>query len=496
MKLIRSTPNAAPGPNPITEGSIPRTLFLFALPLMLAMLLQALYGAADLFVIGIYANKEAISAIANGAQLMHVVMGLIMGLTVGGTVLVGYYVGEKNPEGTAQAIGTQAVLFALLALLITPLLAFLTPSIVSAARVPKEAVSEAVHYIFVCTLGIPFIVGYNLVSAIYRGLGDSRTPVIFVAVACVLNIGIDFLFIGGFRMGATGAALATVLSQGASFALALAYMRRQGFGFRMERRHFTLHRESVLRILKVGTPLALQDSLVSVSFMIIIAIVNSMGLIASASVGVSGRIIGFFMIPPVSFAGAVATMTAQNVGARQPHRALLSLGVGILFSLVFGLGTWTFCQIFPEAAPSVFTHDAAVRSGAGLYLQSFTLDCVLVSVIFSMNSYFSGCGKSFVSMAYSLISTFGVRAPLAWLISTIPGATLYHLGFAAPAATLFSIFIAVAYFIWLQRSGALRFSAGSQTIVASPTASSAVRPAASPAASPAVRPAAIPVRSK
>lgn len=437
--------------NPITEGNVPKTLILFALPLMFSMLLQVLYSATDLFVIGLYAGPESISAIANGAQWMHIVMGLVMGLSVGGTVLIGFHVGERNDEGAARAIGTMSVLFASAALVLTPILAWKTSEFVALARVPQEAVAETIRYIFLCSLGLPFIIGYNVVSAIYRGLGDSKTPLYFVAIACALNIVLDFLFIGNWGLAAKGAAYATIISQGISFLLALAYMCWKGFGFSVSLRHFRLYGECVRKILRVGIPLSLQDSLISVSFLIIMVFVNSMGLISSASVGVAGRIIGFCMMPPVAFAGAVATMTAQNMGAKQPRRAYTALGYGISFSLIFGIGTWTFSQLYPELLPSIFTQDTSVRSGAGLYLRSFTLDCILVSFIFSLNSFFSGCGRTLISMIYSLASTFGVRVPAAWWISCLPNATLYHLGFAAPLATLFSIVIALGYFLWVTR---------------------------------------------
>ncbi len=438
--------------NPITEGNIPITLFKFAIPLMFAMLLQALYGAADLFVIGLYSGKESISAIANGAQFMHVVMGLIMGMTVGGTVRIGFCVGEKNHEGTALAVGSMAVLFFLISLVLTPILVCLTPAIVSLIRVPPEAIQETSRYILICALGIPFIVGYNVVGAIYRGLGDSKTPVYFVAIACALNVVLDFWFVGGLKLNAAGAAVATVLSQGISFFSALVFMRRKGFDFQMTRSCFRLDPSSVFRILSVGVPLAFQDSLISVSFTMIMAIVNSMGLTESASVGVAGRLIGFFMIPPCCFAGAVAAITSQNLGAGRPERANRSLCVGIAFSLCFSSVVWFLCQIFPEAAPRLFAKDPSVLHGAGLYLQSFSLDCLLVCFIFNLSAYFSGCGKSVVPMIYNLLSTFGVRVPLAWKISLIPGATLFHLGFAAPAATLISIVLAVFFWFRIQKS--------------------------------------------
>lgn len=437
--------------NPITEGNVPKTLVLFAIPLMFSMLLQVLYAATDLFVIGLYAGPESISAIANGAQWMHIVMGLVMGLSVGGTVLIGFHVGERNDEDAARAVGTMTVLFSAAAIILTPFLAWKTPEFVALARVPEEAVGETIRYIFFCSLGLPFIIGYNVVSAVYRGLGDSKTPLCFVAIACSLNIVLDFVFIGSWELAAKGAAFATVISQAVSFLLALAYMRWKGFGFPVHLRHFRLYGKCVRKILRVGIPLSLQDSLISVSFLIIMVFVNSMGLISSASVGVAGRIIGFCMMPPVAFAGAVATMTAQNMGARQPGRAYASLGYGIGFSLIFGIGTWCFCQLYPELLPGIFTQDPSVRAGAGLYLKSFTLDCILVSFIFSLNSFFSGCGRSFISMIYSLASTFAVRVPAAWWISCLPNATLYHLGFAAPLATLFSILIAIGYFFRLKK---------------------------------------------
>lgn len=437
--------------NPITEGSIPKELFKFAVPLMFAMILQALYGAADLFVIGLYSGQESISAIANGAQFMHVVMGMIMGMTVGGTVRIGFCVGEKNHEGTALAIGSMAVLFFLISLLLTPILVYLTPAVVALIRVPPEAVLESSRYILICALGIPFIVGYNVVGAIYRGLGDSKTPVYFVAIACVLNVLLDFWFVGGMKMNAAGAAIATVVAQGISFFTALVFMWRRGFDFPITRRCFRLHPRSVSQILIVGAPLAFQDSLISVSFTMIMAIVNAMGLTASASVGVAGRLIGFFMIPPCSFAGAVAAMTSQNLGAGRPERANRSLAVGVAFSLCFSAFVWFLCQISPEAAPSLFTKDPAVLQGAGLYLRSFSIDCLMVCFIFNMSAFFSGCGKSVVPMIYNLLSTFAVRVPLAWKISLIPGATLFHLGFAAPAATLISILFALVFLVRIQK---------------------------------------------
>lgn len=440
----------------LTESPVAPTLVRFALPFMLSSLLQSLYGAADLFVIGRFAGAAAVSGVSIGSQLMSTVTMLILSFSMGGTVLIGNCVGEKNDDGAARAIGTVTTLFAIIALIVTPLMLLFTDAGVSLMQTPPEAVENCHTYVFLCSCGLPFIIGYNAVSGIFRGLGDSKTPVYFVALACIINIGADFLLVGAFRMGAAGAAIATVAAQGLSFLAALIYMVRSGFPFPFTlKEHLRLHRPSAKRILKVGAPLALQSTAIHLSFLIITAIINTMGLVASAAVGVTEKIICFAMLPPDAFASAVAAMTAQNIGACKPSRALSALRCGIAFSLISGILVCTYANLFPESLPGIFTTDREVITAAAQYLRTYSIDCILVSFVFNFNNYFSGCGNAVISMIHNIIATFAVRIPVTLWVSRQNWATMFHMGFAAPLASLLSILICGGYFLWLRKRGKL-----------------------------------------
>lgn len=439
----------------LTEGKIGPALLRFAVPFMVASLLQALYGAADLFVVGQFSTSAAVSAVAIGSQVMQTITGIILGISMGGTVLIGHCVGEKDDRRAAKSVGTVTVLFGILAVALTPVMLFCTDQAISLMQTPAAATEFTRQYLLTCACGIPFIVGYNAVSGIFRGLGDSKTPVLFIAIACVINIALDFLLVGVFHMAALGAAIATIAAQAVSFFAALFYIRKKGFPFPFHREDIRLDQMLSGRILKVGLPLALQDALVNVSFLIITAIINTMGLIASASVGVVEKLIVFAMLPPSAFASAVATMTAQNTGAGRPDRAAKALRYGIGFSLIFGVLVCLYSQLFPQTLTAIFSRDQEVIGAAALYLKSYSIDCILVSFVFCMNSYFSGQGKAVVSMVHSMIATFGVRIPISYLLSRMDNTSLYSLGFAAPAASLLSILICFGYFAWCNRKGAL-----------------------------------------
>lgn len=438
--------------NVLTEGNVGSTLLFFAVPFLMSSFLQALYGAVDLFVVGQYADSAAVSAVAVGSQVMQTITGIILGISTGGTVLLGRRIGERSEKGAARAVGSIALLFGILAVVLTPVMVMFTNQAVALMETPWEAVASARAYIFTCACGIPFIIGYNAVSGIFRGIGDSKTPVYFVGLACIINVILDFWLVGYLGMGAKGAAVATVAAQGISFFSSLAYMRKKGFPFPFSRSDIRLYRKEVQMILKVGCPLALQDALVNVSFLAITAIINTMGLVASAAVGVVEKIITFAMLPPSSFASAVAAMTAQNIGAGKPKRAGKSLWWGSGYSLVFGIAVCIFAQIAPDTVTSIFSKDMAVVSAASQYLMSYTIDCILVSFVFCMNSYFSGCGNSLISFAHSMVATFGVRIPATYFLSRYGEGTLYPMGFAAPAATMVSLVICLLYLFYKHKA--------------------------------------------
>lgn len=452
----------------LVEGPLARGLWRFAFPFMLAFLLQALYGAVDLFVVGLSGDAAAVSAVSIGAQTLHALVGVVVGFSVGGVVYIGFNVGAKNNEGVSEAIGATSTLFGVATLILTPFAVFGADFLVDAMRTPPEAVELARQYLFVCACGLPFVVGCNVVAAIYRGLGDSRTPVLFVAVACAVNVVADLILVLGFKLGPFGAALATVGAQAVSFFYALWLLKNGRFSFKLRFSHFFPKFNAISRIVKVGSPLALQDALVNVSFLVILAIVNEMGVAASAGLGVAERAIGFLMLPAASFATAVATATAQNLGAALPKRALSSFLYGTGFSLAFGLVFWTLCQVCPETLAGIFADDAEIARQGALYLRSFAIDYICVAFVFNFNGYFCGCGKTLVALAHGSLATLAARIPLSYLFSRPEDATLYEVGFAAPLASVVSIVVCVGYFAWLRRAARSAPVSNEQTAVSVP----------------------------
>lgn len=429
----------------LTQGSVPKVLLRFAMPFLIANVLQALYGGADLFVVGQYDDAASVAGVAIGSQVMQTITGIILGLTTGTTILIAMGTGAKDDRKVAATIGTSVYFFTVTGIILTLVMVLFHRPIAALMHTPEEAMADTLHYILICSAGIPFIMGYNVVCGILRGLGDSKSPLYFVGLACIINIGADFLLVGGFGMRAAGAAIATVLSQGISFLTALWFLHRRGFHFEFTRRDIRFHKDLSRRIVTLGAPIALQDALINVSFLIITVIVNQMGVIASASLGVVEKIIIFAMLPPTAMAAAVATMTAQNYGAGLIQRMSRCLYSGIGISLVFGVSVCVYSQFLPETLTGIFTNDPAVITMAAGYLRGYSIDCVMVSFVFCINSYFSGQDNSWFPMIHSMIATFLFRIPLSYLCGQLDPTDLVLMGYAPPLSTLVSLLICFWY---------------------------------------------------
>lgn len=429
----------------LTQGNVSRVLLQFAMPFLLANVLQALYGGVDLFVVGQYDDAASVAGVAIGSQVMHAVTSLILGLTTGATVCLAIAVGAKDDRKAAATIGTAVCLFTVLGVALTLALTGLHSHIADWMNTPPEAMTDTLHYLLICSAGIPFIMGYNVVCGILRGLGDSRTPLYLVGLACIINIVLDFLLVGGLHMRAAGAAIATVVSQGLSFAAALWFLCRKGFRFAFTRKDIRLDRFLSRKMLELGAPIALQDVLVSTSFLIITVIVNQMGVIASAALGIVEKVIVFAMLPPVAISSAVATMTAQNYGAGLTERMNRCLRAGIGMALVFGAAVCLYSQFLPGTLTGIFTHDEAVIAMGNDYLRGYSTDCILVSFVFCINSWFSGQGNSWFPMLHSMVATFLFRIPLSYLFSRLMPDSLVLMGFAPPLSTLVSLVICLWY---------------------------------------------------
>lgn len=431
--------------NQLLKGNVFKALMIFAGPFMVSNLLQVLYGSVDLLVVGQFSMTYDVSSVSIGSQVMALVTNFVLGLTTGITVLLGQYVGANEEKKLSQTIGAGILLSALIAIIFTILLLLFNHQIVLLMNTPKSAIEATRSYLFICSIGIIFIVGYNVVSSILRGLGDSKTPLLFVLIACIINIFVDFLLVGYFDMGASGAALATVLAQGISFVFSIFYLMKKGLRFSFDKKDicFSIYFQ---KILKIGFPIGFQSILVNLSFLIITIVINGMGVIASASVGVVEKLMGFLMLPSMALGTSLSTIVAQNIGAKQYQRAKQSLKYAIIFCLSYACIITIICIINGTIFTHIFSSNPEVIHQGALYLKFYSLDCLLTSFLFCLSGYLNGYKKTVFTMVHSLTATFLGRIPLTLLISHIPNVSLLEMGIAAPLSTIISLIMIYLYF--------------------------------------------------
>ena len=437
--------------NNLTTGSVGKTMVLFALPYLLSCFMQTFYGMADLFVVGLYNGSETTTAVSVGSQVMHMLTVIIVGLAMGATVRIGRAVGAKDETGAKKTVGTTVIFFAGFSVVITVILLLLTKKVTNVMMTPAEAVKETNAYLAICFAGIPFITAYNVISSIFRGAGDSRRPMYFVGVACVVNIVLDFVFIGYFGMGAAGAALGTVCGQAVSVVVSFFVMRKQNFGFTVTKSDIRLDRGDLGQILKVGFPIAMQDGLIQVAFVVITIIANSRGLIAATGVGIVEKIISFMFLVPSAFLSAISAITAQNMGAGKPERAKASLRYGLIITVSWGILCALYNQFLPHTLVGLFTKDLAVLAAGSAYLRSYCFDTVFAAVHFCFSGYFCGDQKSVISFIHNIASILLIRIPGAYFSSKWFPDTLYPMGWAAPLGSLLSALICMGFYIYFER---------------------------------------------
>lgn len=429
-----------------TEGQIFAPLLRFAGPVLLALLLQTMYGAVDLLVVGQFGTAADVSAVSTGSMVMQTVTVVVTGLAMGLTVLVGRKIGEGLREEAGKIIGSGICLFGALAVVLSINMVFAAPVMAELMQAPAEALDKTVTYITICSAGAVFIVAYNLVGSIFRGIGDATMPLITVAIACVLNIIGDLVLVALLQMGTAGAAIATVAAQAVSVVLSLVLIRRRELPFTLRAKDLRPKGTWIRQILLLGIPIALQDLLVNISFLTITAIVNSLGLTASAGVGVAEKLCGFVMLVPSAYMQAMSAFVAQNIGAGKPQRARKALLCGIASSLVVGavMGYLTFFH--GDWLAGLFAKDANVIAAAAEYLKAYAIDCLLTSFLFCFIGYFNGTGNTVFVMLQGIIGAFGVRLPVSWIVSRRPGASLFHIGLATPASSIVQILLCGAFF--------------------------------------------------
>lgn len=434
-----------------TQGNIWRNITDFALPYMLAYFLQMLYGLADLFVIGRYCDVSSITAVSIGAQVMHMLTVVIIGLAMGTTVLTARAVGSHDTGRAASVIGNTVTLFALLAMLTTGAMLWGRDAIVSMMDTPPEAVAGTAHYLTVCFAGIPFIVAYNVIASIFRGLGDSTRPMYFVAVACAVNIALDFLFIGYMGLGPIGAALGTTLSQMASVLVALVVIRRQRAMLHITGRDLRLQQRVIGHIFNIGVPVALQDGFIQVAFIAITVIANGRGLIDAAAVGIVEKFIGLVFIVPSAMLATVSALAAQSIGAGDSLRARQVMWRAMAISVGYGVVMALVLQVTPRWAVGLFTTDPAVLAQGADYLRGYAWDCIFAGAQFCFSGFFTACGYSLISFGHNMLSISLARIPLAYLSSVYYPTTLFPMGISTCIGSILSCLICIVAYRWMVR---------------------------------------------
>lgn len=434
-----------------TQGNILKKLVAFMMPILGALILQAAYGAVDLLVVGRFGSTSELSAVSTGSQVLNLVTFVVIQFAMGITVLIARYLGEKRPERIGAVIGGGAVVFTMMSVaLFIAMVGFARPISVL-MQAPAEAVDLTASYVRICGAGIFFIVAYNLLSAIFRGLGDSKSPLLFVLVACIVNIIGDLVLVAGLHMDAAGAAIATVTAQALSVVFAVMLLLKKDLPFAITKKDFRLNPQC-RKFLKIGLPLALQEFLTQISFLALCAFVNRLGLEASSGYGVACKIVNFAMLVPSSLMQSMASFVSQNIGAGKKKRAKQSMFTGIGVGLAVGCVVFVLVLFKGDVLCSAFSTDAAVIQNGFAYLKGFAPETLVTAILFSMVGYFNGNNKTVWVMTQGLIQTLLVRLPLAYFMSIQPNASLTKIGLAAPVATTVGIFLNVGFFIYLNRA--------------------------------------------
>lgn len=416
----------------LTDGSIVKTLFLFAIPFLIANILQSLYGAVDLFVVGKYCSSESVAAVSTGTQVTQIITSLVSGLTLGSTILIGKYMGQKNLVRVRQTIGTTLSVFALTAVLLTvDMIAFRDP-LLNLLQTPKESFDLTAQYVTICSLGNIFICGYNAISALLRGYGDSTRPMIFVGIACFLNIVLDIVFVKYGHMGVSGTALATVLSQAFSMILSIIYLKKSHFLFDFKPSSFRITGTVAKELAFVGIPISFQEMMVRISFLYLMTVMNKCGVFAASVVGISSKYDVFAMLSATSMANALAAITAQNIGAGKPERARKSLWYGMSFALFVSFLFWIWAQFNPASMIRVFSSDENIIAVGIPFFRSCSYDYILVAIVFCLNGYLNGRQKTVWTMISCSAGALLLRIPMVYFFGKYFSSDLGMLGKIAP----------------------------------------------------------------
>ena len=426
-------------------------LLLFAVPVLLALFLQAMYGAVDLLIVGKFASSADVSAVSTGSQIMTTLTNLVSSFAMGTTILLGQQIGSGKKEEGGRTVGTAILLFAGIAVIMSVILVVFAPQVSSLMNAPEEAFQKTVNYIRICG-GMLVIVAYNLIGCIFRGLGDSRTPLITVAIACVFNVAGDLLLCAVFGMGTAGVAIATVFAQIVSVIVSFILIGKKDLPFTIKKENIRIHKTYLRKMTAFGAPIALQDLLVSISFLIILAIVNDMGVIASAGVGVAEKVCAFIMLISSAFMQSMSAFVAQNYGAGRLTRARKALHYGIAVSFTVGIVMFAITFFHGDILAGIFSSDPEVIAAAADYLKAYAIDCLFTAIFFCYTGFYNGIGRTRFVMIQGILGAFCVRVPVSYIMSIQPNTSLFHIGLATPISSILQLILCVGFMLWLQKN--------------------------------------------
>lgn len=436
----------------LTNGNIVKTVITFAIPFLLANIIQALYGAVDLMVIGKYCTPDSVSAVSTGTQVTQIITSIISGLTLGGTVIVGRYAGMKREEDIKTTIGTNLTIFFIVGVILTIFMLVFVDNILILLQTPKSAFNEAKEYVSVCACGIIFICGYNAISAILRGYGDSKSPLAFVFIAGCINILGDILLVKYFNMGVKGTALATIFSQGISMVFAITYLKNKNFIFDFKLSNFKISKDKVKLLAWVGIPVSFQECMVRLSFLYLTSVTNSLGVNASSAVGIASKYDVFAMLPATSVASALSAIVAQNYGAEKYDRMTKSLFIGILAALPFSLAFFGWAQISPESMIGIFSKDENIISVGVPFFKTCSFDYICVLFVFCMNGYLNGRSKTIFTMISCCFGALALRMPLIYIVCKNFPENLGVIGTVAPSVSFIMALYTLIYVLYLAKN--------------------------------------------
>lgn len=431
----------------LTKGNVWKQMLLFAIPFFISNLIQSLYGIADMMIVSYFGGTESVAGVNTSSSIIIIVTNLATGIAAGGTVMVGQFLGAGQRENIKKSISTLFLtLLGLAAVIIIGLLLFAHP-LLKALNTPAEAYGESYGYLVVSLIGVVFIFGYNAVSAVIRGMGDGKTPLYFVIVACFVNIGLDLLFIAVFHWGATGAAAATVIAQAVSMISCVIYLVRHDFVFDFKWSSYQFDKDMFSTLMKVGLPNGVQHAATNLSFLFMTALINDIGgVAANAAVGIVGKFNTFALMLQVAFNTSASAMISQNIGAGQMKRSKKIMLCCLVLCTIMSVFVYSIAYFFPEEILLLFGAKPDVVEQGVIYMSAFRYEYVFVPVIIALNSMFLGNGNGWILLVTNLLSSFVVRIPAALYLGIAQDMGVYGIGLAVPIASCVGAIAVVVFY--------------------------------------------------